>query len=37
LRVGEFRVVYELKGREVVILVITHRRDVYDEAYRRTD
>jgi mRNA interferase RelE/StbE len=35
LRVGDYRVVYELKGREVIILVIAHRREVYDEATHR--
>lgn len=33
LRVGDFRVVYGLRNHEVVILVIAHRRDVYDEAH----
>jgi mRNA interferase RelE/StbE len=35
LRVGDYRVVYALAGREVWILVIAHRGDVYDEAFRR--
>jgi len=35
LRVGDYRVVYELIGQEVRILAIRHRRDVYLKASRR--
>lgn len=37
LRVGDYRVVYVLRDREVLVLVIAHRRDVYDEAHRRAE
>ncbi|MDA8130011.1 MAG: type II toxin-antitoxin system RelE/ParE family toxin [Elusimicrobia bacterium] len=29
LRVGDYRVIYEVQGQAVVILKIGHRRDVY--------
>ena len=29
LRVGDYRVVFRIEGREVVILAIKHRKDVY--------
>lgn len=35
LRVGDYRVVYEIKNRQVRILVIAHRKDVYDLASDR--
>lgn len=35
LRVGDWRIVYAIVGREVRILVIAHRRDVYQLAGRR--
>jgi mRNA interferase RelE/StbE len=35
LRVGEYRVVYELIGDEVRILAIRHRREVYLKSSRR--
>lgn len=35
LRVGDYRVVYELKGRKVTIWAVCHRRKVYDEAEKR--
>ncbi len=35
LRVGDYRVVYALRGRTVVILAILHRKDVYRQAERR--
>lgn len=30
LRVGDYRVVYEIKNLRVIILVIAHRKDVYE-------
>jgi mRNA interferase RelE/StbE len=30
LRVGDYRVVFKIKGNEIVILAILHRKDVYD-------
>ena len=35
LRVGDFRVLYQLVGQEVWILRIQHRRDVYDVPLQR--
>jgi len=32
LRVGDYRVVYEIKNHQVRILVIAHRKDVYELA-----
>jgi mRNA interferase RelE/StbE len=30
LRVGDYRVVFKVKGNEIIILAILHRKDVYD-------
>ncbi len=35
LRVGDYRVVYSIKGHEVTIFAIGHRRNVYDIAGKR--
>ena len=35
LRVGDYRVVFRVVGKDVWILVVLHRRDVYDRASRR--
>ena len=35
LRVGDYRVVFKVAGREVWILTILHRRDVYDAVVAR--
>lgn len=35
LRVGDYRVVYELRGRQVTVWAICQRKEVYDEAERR--
>ena len=35
LRVGDYRVVYEVGGRTVRIWAIAHRKGVYDERERR--
>lgn len=35
LRVGDWRVVYEIKNLEVRIMVIAHRKNVYDIAIKR--
>jgi mRNA interferase RelE/StbE len=35
LRVGDYRVVYEIKEREVFIWAIAHRRSVYEDLERR--
>ncbi|MEK7504978.1 MAG: type II toxin-antitoxin system RelE/ParE family toxin [Patescibacteria group bacterium] len=35
LRVGDWRVVYDVKGATVRIWVIAHRREVYDLAKKR--
>lgn len=36
LRVGEYRVVYEIKAAEVLVWVIAHRKAVYSQAERRS-
>lgn len=35
LRVGDYRVVYEIQENEVTILCIKHRKDVYKAAVKR--
>lgn len=35
LRVGEYRVVFLLSGNEILILLIAHRRDVYERIKKR--
>lgn len=35
LRVGDYRIVYELKAKDVIVLLIGYRKDVYDKAVRR--
>ncbi len=35
LRVGPYRVVYEIREADVRVLVIAHRKDVYDLADKR--
>jgi len=35
LRVGDYRVVYQIVGAEVWILAILHRRQVYEDVLRR--
>lgn len=30
LRVGDYRVVFKVKGNKIIILAILHRKDVYD-------
>ena len=37
LRVGDYRVVYQLEKDEVLILAIRHRKTVYDDTLRRID
>lgn len=32
LRVGDYRIVYQIKGKKVIIAAIKHRKDVYEEA-----
>lgn len=36
-RVGDYRIVYEIRGSELVVLVLLvgHRREVYEQARRR--
>lgn len=36
LRIGQYRVVYEIKDNHVRIIVISHRKHVYEMATRRT-
>ncbi len=35
IRVGDYRIVYEIEGKKVTIWAIRHRKNVYDEATRR--
>lgn len=35
IRVGDYRVVYEIRGREVTVWTVCHRKEVYEEAERR--
>ncbi len=35
LRVGDYRVIYRIQGREIIILKIGHRKDVYPQALVR--
>lgn len=35
LRIGEYRVVFLIKGQEVLVVLIAHRKHVYDIAQRR--
>jgi mRNA interferase RelE/StbE len=36
-RVGDYRVVYEIKDEELIVLVVTlgHRREIYEQARRK--
>ena len=34
LRVGDYRIIYKLQGKSVLILKIGHRREVYEKAIR---
>lgn len=36
LRVGDYRIVYEIRDARVIILVIAHRSEVYNRAQERT-
>ena len=35
IRVGDYRIVYEIEEEKVTVWAIRHRRDVYEEAERR--
>jgi mRNA interferase RelE/StbE len=35
LRVGDYRIIYRIRGKEVIILKIGHRRDVYPKILAR--
>ena len=35
IRVGDYRIVYEIEEEKVTVWAIRHRKDVYDEATRR--
>lgn len=35
LRVGSYRVIYEIEGEEVIVLAVSHRRDAYEHAIAR--
>ena len=37
LRVGEYRAVFLIRGDEILILLIEHRKDVYDRIEGRAD
>ncbi len=36
LRVGDYRVVYEIVGRQIRVYAVMHRREVYADVARRT-
>ncbi len=36
LRVGDYRVVYEIADQEILVWVIAHRKAVYEEAEKRS-
>jgi mRNA-degrading endonuclease RelE of RelBE toxin-antitoxin system len=31
LRVGDYRVIYEVKGKKIIVLFIGHRKNVYED------
>ena len=35
LRVGNFRVVFRIENNKVIIILIDHRKDIYEEALKR--
>ena len=35
LRVGEYRVIYLIRNKEVLVMLIAHRKDVYQLAQKR--
>ena len=35
LRVGDYRVIYRIDGQNIVVLMIGHRKDVYDKVEQR--
>ncbi len=35
IRVGDYRIVYEIEEKKVTVWAIRHRKDVYSEAERR--
>lgn len=35
LRVGDYRIIYEVKGRNVLVLLVGHRKDVYERTTGR--
>ncbi|MBI4381972.1 MAG: type II toxin-antitoxin system RelE/ParE family toxin [candidate division NC10 bacterium] len=35
IRVGDYRIVYEIEGEKVTVWAIRHRKDVYEEAELR--
>ena len=36
LRVGDYRVVYEISGPRITVWAVRHRKEVYEEAERRS-
>lgn len=34
LRVEDYRIIYEIKDKEIIVLIINHRKNVYDKFYR---
>jgi len=35
LRVGDYRIIYRISGRNIIILKIGHRKDVYAKIFQR--
>lgn len=37
LRVGDYRIIYQIKKSQIIILLIGHRKDVYNKVERRKE
>ena len=35
MRVGDYRIIYRIKGNSIIVLKIGHRKDVYEKALQR--
>lgn len=35
LRVGNYRIIYRVKGKEIIVLKIGHRREIYEKVFPR--
>ncbi len=32
-RAGDYRIVFKLKGQEIILLLVKHRKDIYEENF----